>query len=145
MTNITQLNQQNTKIKELSSVLHYLIKNKEMCNAEITCDLFMKYAEDVTDHLYLEEREVYRHLLNHNDPKVKKTTTDFFSGSIEIKKVFNEYLGSWCKDKKLRVLKHEEFVKDSEEIFDLVLNRVNAETTILYPMIMDVLGEDLAA
>lgn len=145
MVNVTQLNEQNSKIKELSSVLHYLINNKEMCNTETTCDLFLKYAEQVTDHLYLEEKEVYRYLLNHHDAKVKNTTNDFFSGSIEIKRVFNEYLGRWCKNKRLRVIKHKEFVKDSEEIFNLVLNRVNAETNILYPMIKDILKEDIAA
>ncbi len=145
MTNITQLNQQNKKIKELSNVLNYLIKDKEMCNSEVTCDLFLTYVENVTDHLYLEEREVYRHLLNHNDLKVRNLTSDFFSGSIEIKKIFNEYLGRWCKNKKLRIVRHEEFLQDSEEIFHLVEKRINAETDILYPMIMNTLGEELAA
>lgn len=145
MIKIEQLNKQNFKIKELSSVLEYLIKNKEMCNTETTCDLFMDYAEQVTDHLYLEEREVYRYLLNNEDVSVRNITKDFFSGSIEIKKVFNEYLGRWCKNKKLRVIKHQEFIKDSEEIFNLVLNRVDAETQILYPMVRQALGEKMAA
>ncbi len=145
MINVSQLNEQNGKIKELSKVLHYLIQNKEMCNADTTCDLFMSYAEQVTDHLYLEEKEIYRHLLNHHDQKVKNTTNDFFSGSIEIKRVFNEYLGRWCKNKKLRVIKHDDFIADSEEIFNLVLNRINAETEILYPMLKDVLPKDIAA
>lgn len=145
MINISKLGQQNTKIKELSSVLEYLISNKEMCNSEVTCDLFMQYSEEVVDHLYLEEKEVYRHLLNHQDSRVKNTTSDFFSGSIEIKRVFNEYLGRWCKNKKLRVIKHDEFVKDTHEVFDLVLNRVEAETTILYPLVERVLDEKIAA
>lgn len=145
MISISELNEQNTKIKELSSVLHYLIKNREMCNAGVTCDLFMSYAEEVTNHLYLEEKEMYRHLLNHQDQKVKNTTSDFFSGSIEIKRVFNEYLGRWCKNKKLRVTRHSEFLQDSEEIFDLVLKRVNAETDILYPMVKIALSENVAA
>ena len=145
MTDITQLNEQNTKIKELSSVLHYLISNKEMCSTEVTCDLFMNYTEEVTNHLYLEEKEVYRYLLNHDDLKVRNTTNDFFSGSIEIKRVFNEYVGRWCKNKKLRVVKHAEFLQDSEEVFNLVLNRVNAETNILYPLVKDALQESVAA
>ena len=145
MISVSQLNEQNSQIKELSSVLRYLIENKEMCNAKATCDLFMQYAEEVVDHLYLEEKEVYRHLLNHSDPKVKNTTKDFFSGSIEIKRVFNEYLGRWCKHKTLRVTKHEEFVEDSHEVFDLVLNRIDAETNVLYPMVNKVFSEDIAA
>jgi len=145
MLSFTQLNEQNNKIKELSSVLNYLIESKEMCNKEATCDLFLKYAEEVTDHLYLEEKEVYRHLLNHDDLKVKNTVNDFFSGSIEIKRVFNEYLGRWCKNKKLRVTKHTEFVKDTHQMFGLVLNRIDAESNILYPMIKDVLRDKIAA
>jgi hemerythrin-like domain-containing protein len=145
MIKVTELNEQNAKIKELSSVLHYLISSKEMCNTETTCDLFLKYTEEVTDHLYLEEREVYGHLLNHPDVKVKNTINDFFSGSIEIKRVFNEYLGQWCKSKKLRVTKHAAFLKDSEDMFNLVLNRIDAETNILYPMIEKVLDEGVAA
>lgn len=145
MLSFTQLNEQNDKIKELSSVLNYLIENKEMCNKEATCDLFLKYAEQVTDHLYLEEKEVYRHLLNHDDLKVRNTVNDFFSGSIEIKRVFNEYLGRWCKNKKLRVTRHAEFVEDTHQMFELVLNRIDAETNILYPTIKDVLGDKIAA
>ena len=116
-----------------------------MCSKEATCDLFFKYAEEVTDHLYLEEKEVYRHLLNHEDLKVRNTVNDFFSGSIEIKRVFNEYLGQWCKNKKLRTTKHSEFVEDSHQMFELVLNRVDAETNILYPTIKEVLGDKIAA
>ncbi len=145
MIGITQLNEQNAKIKELSSVLHYLISNKDMCSTEVTCDLFLKYTEEVTDHLYLEEKDVYRHLLNHSDLKVRNTSNDFFSGSIEIKRVFNEYLGRWCKNKKLRVVKHSEFLQDSEEIFSLVLNRINAESDILYPIVQEALHENVAA
>ena len=135
MITIDQLNEQNIKIKELSSVLGYLFESKEMCNTEATCDLFLQYAEQVVEHLYVEEKEVYRELLTHDDIKVKNTTKDFFSGSVEIKRVFNEYVGRWCKKKQLRVIKHTEFVQDSKEIFDLVLNRIEAETNILYPMV----------
>ncbi len=145
MLSFTQLNEENNKIKELSSVLSYLIENKEMCNKDTTCDLFLEFAEKVTDHLYLEEKEVYCHLLNHDDLKIRNTVNDFFSGSIEIKRVFNEYLGQWCKNKKLRVIKHDEFVADTQEMFGLVLNRIDAETNILYPVIKDVLGNKIAA
>ena len=116
-----------------------------MCNKDATCDLFLEYAEKVTDHLYLEEKEVYRHLLNHDDFKVRNTVSGFSSGSIEIKRVFNEYLGQWCKNKKLRVINHDEFVKDTHEMFGLVLDRIDAETNILYPVIKDVLGDKIAA
>ncbi len=145
MTKIPELKTQNLKIKELSRVLEYLISNKEMCNTQVTCDLFLDYAEQVTHHLYLEEKDVYGHLLNHHDSQIRNTSNDFFSGSIEIKRVFNEYLGRWCRNKKLRVIKHQEFLQDSKDIFELVLNRVNAETTILYPMIEDALDEKVAA
>lgn len=145
MLNVTELNSQNEKIKEITKVLNYLILNKEMCSTETTCDLFMKYTEEVTDHLYQEEKEIYLHLLNHEDPKVKNTASDFFSGSIEIKRVFNEYLGRWCKQKMLRVNKHDDFVKDSQEVFDLVMSRVNAESDILYPIVKNVVTDKLAA
>ena len=135
MISITQLNNQNLKIRELSDVLSYLFESKEMCNTDVTCEIFLQYAEQVVDHLYIEEKEVYRELLTHDDIKVKNTTNDFFSGSIEIKRIFNEYVGRWCKNKKLRVTKHAEFVQDSQEIFELVLKRIDAETNILYPML----------
>ena len=112
-----------------------------MCNTEVTCDLFLQYAEQVVDHLYIEEKEVYSELLTHDDIKVKNIINDFFSGSIEMKRVFNQYVGRWCKNKQLRVTKHTEFVQDSKEIFELVLNRIDAETKILYPMIQATLKE----
>jgi hypothetical protein len=145
MISISQPDKQNNKITELSGVLRYLIENKEMCNSEVTCDLFLNYADQVVDHLYLEEKEVYRHLLNHRDLRAKNTTRDFFEGSLEIKKIFNQYLGRWCKNKKLRITKHAEFVQDTHEMFDLVQNRINAETTILYPLVREFVSDQIAA
>ncbi len=145
MVSISQLDQQNSKITELSSVLRYLIENKEMCNSEVTCDLFLDYADRVVDHLYLEEKEVYRHLLNHSDSQVKNTTHNFFEGSLEIKRVFNQYLGRWCKNKKLRITKHAIFVQETHEMFDLVQDRINAETTILYPLVREFVSDQIAA
>jgi len=145
MLSIKQLNNQNENIKELSGVLEYLIKNKEMCSSKVTCDLFLNYAKEVNDHLQLEEKDVYSPLLNHDDLQIRNTVVDFFNGSLEIKRIFNTYLTTWCKNETLRVRKHDEFVQETREIFGLVSNRLNAESTILYPTVIDALSDQVAA
>lgn len=138
------LNQQNDKITELTNVLNYLIDDRAMCDTSITCDLFFEYVDKVREHLDLEERELYQQLLAHKDNKVCNTARLFLSGSGEIKRVFNQYLKRWCKNKALSIRDHTQFVKETREMFELVLRRIEDEVEHLYPTAREV-GAEVAA
>ncbi|MEZ5452231.1 MAG: hypothetical protein R3E93_05325 [Thiothrix sp.] len=138
MISFNELNAQNDKITELSNVLSYLIDDRAVCDTSVTCELFFDYADRVRMHLDVEERELYQALLSHKDNKVCNTARMFLSGSGEIKRVFSQYLKRWCKNKELRIKDHAQFVKETREMFELVLRRIEDEVERLYPTVRDV-------
>lgn len=135
MVSFTELNQQNDTITELSNVLCHLIDERSVCDLKVTCDLFFSYVDQVKEHLDLEERELYQSMLLHSDQNIRNTANKFLSGSGEIKRVFGQYLKRWSKNKELRINDHDQFVKDTREMFQLVLNRIEDEVEHLYPTV----------
>ncbi|MEZ5448939.1 MAG: hypothetical protein R3E89_08030 [Thiolinea sp.] len=145
MISFDELNQQNDKITELTNVLGYLIHDRAICDTSVTCDLFFTFVDQVRKHLETEERELYQALLVHSDGSVKNTANKFLSGSGEIKRVFSQYLKRWCKQKELYIKDHDAFVKDTTEMFALVLRRIEDEVEHLYPTVREVYGDRMAA
>ncbi|SEA38983.1 hypothetical protein SAMN05660964_01472 [Thiothrix caldifontis] len=136
MISYMELNEQNHKITELSNVLSYLINERSMCDTEVSCELFFRYVELVKEHLETEERELYQLLLMDSDNDARNTGRKFLSGSGEIKRVFGQYLKRWCKGKELRIRDHEAFIRDTREIFALVIRRIDDEIVHLYPTLL---------
>ena len=65
------------------------------------------------------------------------TADRFLSGSVEIKRIFAAYLKDWCDERKreLKIADHAAFVEDTNQMFGLVLDRIQRETENLYPLI----------
>jgi hemerythrin-like domain-containing protein len=112
---------------------------------KVTYDLFFSYVDRVKEHLDLEERELYQSMLLHNDQTIRNTASKFLSGSGEIKRVFGQYLKRWSKNKELLINDHDQFVKDTREMFQLVLNRIEDEVEHLYPTVREVQAARQAA
>ncbi|OQX15452.1 MAG: hypothetical protein BWK73_06840 [Thiothrix lacustris] len=136
MISYMELNEQNHKITELSNVLSYLINERSICDTEVSCELFFRYVDLVKEHLETEEHELYQLLLMDEDNDARNTGRKFMSGSGEIKRVFGQYLKRWCKGKELRIRDHEAFIRDSREIFALVIRRIDDEVVHLYPTLV---------
>ena len=147
MVAFQQLHTQNHKITEISNVFRYLIQDRSMCDTDIACDLFFKYSKQVKEHMELVDRELCSQLLSHSDQAVKNTADRFLSGSSEIKHIFADYLKDWCFERKgeLRIRNHDRFVEDTNQMFDLVLDRIQRETEHLYPLIRKLEAADQQA
>jgi hypothetical protein len=90
------------------------------------------------------DRNLYSKLLSHEDHNIQEQARNFMSGSQEIKKLISSYIKSWCPKKKpdsLAIAEHDRFLKESEEMFDLILQRIQDETERLYPMIKELSGD----
>lgn len=144
MITYEDLHQQNHKITELSNALHLLLGDQSLCESEITRDLFFEYVEQVKGHLEKTDKNLYTQLLTHHEQKVRNTADRFLGGSKEIKRLFAAYLKRWCqmKSKSLAVKEHDLFIKETEEMFEMVLNRLQDETEHLYPLIRNVTGDN---
>ncbi|MCK5903190.1 MAG: hypothetical protein KAG28_08560 [Cocleimonas sp.] len=133
MLSLDVLKESNHKIAEHSKVLSVLIRNRELCDTQVMCDIFFRYVDLVREHLNTEDRNLYQSMMIHNDADIKNTARDFMSGSVEIKRVIAQYTKRWCKKGTLRIKNHEQFISDTEDIFELVWKRIINESEHLYP------------
>lgn len=137
MIAFSQLHAQNHKITELSNIFLYLVQNREMCDTETACDVFFEYTAKVREHIEMVDREICGQLISYPDQKVKNIANRFLSGSNEIKRIFNHYLKEWCSEpqRRLRIGDYTFFLSETEQMFGLVLDRIQRETEHLYPLI----------
>jgi succinate dehydrogenase flavin-adding protein (antitoxin of CptAB toxin-antitoxin module) len=143
MITYEELNLQNHKITELTNILNKLLVDRVICDAETTHELFFRYVELVRTHLQVTENNIYSVLLSSGDRQASNLANSFMSGSKEIKRVYNNYLKRWCKTKKcvLEISNYERFLEDTDELFEMVLDRIQAETEQLYPLVRKVTGD----
>ena len=137
MISYEELNTQNDKITELSNVLTVLIKDRSICDSETCCNIFYNYMDQVNTHMHIVDTNLYTDLLGHSSSEANNTANNFMAGSQEIKKIMNAYVKKWC-DKKCHGLsigaKHDLFLKDTDDMFEMILNRIQNEMEHLYPM-----------
>jgi len=143
MITYDELNTQNDSITELSNVLLYLFKERSMCDTGACCELFHRFVNKVHDHIDLVDKNLYGELLNDQDTEVRNLVRNFMSGSQEIKKLINSYTKQWCPHRRpdeLLIGDHDRFLKDTERMFEMILQRIQDETEKLYPLIRKMRG-----
>jgi hemerythrin-like domain-containing protein len=147
MITYNELHTQNHKVTELTNVLTALLSERTLLDTEITCELFFRYVDEVKNHLDVTDRNLYTQLLSSKDRDVNKVANQFMSGSQEIKRVFDKYLKKWCKvnNRHLVVKNYDEFTRETDEMFMLVLNRIQDETEKLYPVARKIFGDEIKA
>ena len=138
MITYTKLNEQNHRITELSNVLGYLFRDRAMCDTVTCCNLFNNYMIQVKDHIDMVDKNMYSDLLASPDEKVNNVAKNFMSGSVEVKKILKSFSKQWCPTRgsnDLRIKDHEQFLGAIDELFEIVLQRIQNETEHLYPLV----------
>jgi hypothetical protein len=145
MVTYEELHDQNHKITELTNVLRYLLADRSLCDSEITCELFFRYVDAVKHHLEVADSQIYSKLLVSSDANARSAADNFLGGSKEIKRIFASYLKGWCRqrDQQLVIRDHDRFQDATEEMFNMVLDRIQSETERLYPLMREVSGDDV--
>lgn len=136
MISYDALNKQIHNITELSNVLAYLVQDRSMCDTRTCCELFHRYVDNVKAHIDMVERSIYPHILTSGDQKAINSVSNFMNGSQEVKRILKQYTRNWCRSKykTLRIADHAAFIKDSDNLFELMLQRLQDETEKLYPL-----------
>jgi hypothetical protein len=144
MITYDELHDENHKITELSNILLYLFRERSMCDTGTCCELFHRFTDKVKEHIDLVDHNLYNKLLTHDDHEVQLLARNFMSGSQEIKKIIADYMKTWCpraQSGSLAIADHDRFIKDSEEMFELILERIQNETEKLYPLVRELSGD----
>jgi len=145
MVTFEQINQHNHKILERINIIGYMIKDRVICDSDVTCDLFFDLMDRIKSQMDIEERELYREMLTHSDATVKSTADNFLSGAAEIRRVYKGYIKRWCYNKHLRIKNHEKFVAETDDFLELIQLRIIDKTEKFYPVVREVYGERMAA
>lgn len=143
MVSYEELHQQNHKITELTNILQHLLGDRSLCDSDVTCELFFDYVDAVKEHMAVTDSGMYSKLLGSGDQKLNNIANRFMGGSREINRIFSGYLKRWCKikNKELVIKEYDAFMKDTQEMFDIVLDRIQAETEHLYPAVRKLTGD----
>jgi hypothetical protein len=105
-------------------------------NAESAYELLCDLGECVNRHLAEEDRGLYPSLLIHDDPKVKSIAWGFISGEKPLRQTFDDYHTQWLKNCDYNFT--EEFLVESEAVFDMVGQRIDREEQILLPKLLEI-------
>ncbi len=138
MITYKDLNEQNHHITELSNVLRYLLRDRAMCDTETCCNLFNNYVSLLKEHIEIVDKNMYSDLLASPDKNVNNVAKNFMSGSVEVKKILQTFSKQWCPSKNnnsLKIKDHGQFLDAMDELFDIVLQRIQNETEHLYPLV----------
>ena len=138
------LHEQNHRITELSNVLSHLLRKRNLCDTDTCCDLFYQYMDRVNEHMELVDTHLYGPLMNHQSRDVNDTAGRFMEGSRELKRIMGQYVKKWCDQRNHGIAigdRYDEFLRETDEMFDLILNRIQRETERLYPLIRQVSGD----
>lgn len=137
MASFEELHRQNHKITELTNILQHLLGDRSLCDSDVTCGLFFEYVNAVKEHMAVTDSGMYSKLLGSGDQKLNNIANRFMGGSREINRIFSAYLKRWCKlkNKELVIKEYDAFMQDTQEMFEIVLDRIQSETEHLYPAV----------
>lgn len=147
MIDFDALHRQNHRITETATVLIYLTRERALCDADTTRQLFLDAVSMIDHHLQQVDRLVKVHLLAHADPRDQNLGRKLSAESALLRRNFEEYAKHWtgAKGREMRIGDHERFIRDSDELFNLMLDRIQRETELIYPLLRRVSATGRAA
>lgn len=104
--------------------------------ARTAYQMLVELSEKVKEHLAEEDKGLYPSLLIHEDPKVKSIAWGFISGEKPLRRTFDEYYRRWLKQNDFTV--SDEFLAETNEIFDMLNFRIDREEQILLPKLVEI-------
>lgn len=134
MIPLTELKQQHQEIGELIQVLSILLHDKSVRHTQTVFKLFEQLFTKLNHHLELEGKTLYPELITHEDKAVKEVATRFLSGTRSISKFFTRYIKD-CHHWQTCTDDNDDFIQETEEVFDFLRKRIKAEEEEFFPLI----------
>ncbi len=97
-------------------------------------ELLMMLAGKLKMHLAMEDKALYPNLINHTNDDVRNTAKKFVEEMGGIKEAFTAYVEKWSIAGKIEN-DAEEFVRETQNLFAALGNRVERENNELYPLL----------
>lgn len=133
MIPLDRLKAQHQEIEELMTVLTLLMHDGNARTTRITRDLFRLLSEKLKEHITLEDGTLYKELLVHGDPEVQRVARNFLSGSHHLMRCLGDYMKRACTPESTDG-ECAAFVEETETVFSLIGQRIQAEESKFYPL-----------
>lgn len=137
MIPVEEFQKENDKIIELCEVLKILVQNEDLRSNGVVCELLDGFMSRVGKHMAHEDRSIYGDLLAQHTPEAKRLASHFLGNTQELKRICKSYKKDWCQSSQSES-DHDQYVKDSMDIFRLVCDRIDFETNKIFPIFKDV-------
>jgi hemerythrin-like domain-containing protein len=131
MIPVDQLKDENREIDDLRRVLAALVRDEKMHTNRSFCELLERFQARLNHHLKHEARALYPDLLRSRDSGANNVAKDFLENTRELERLMNKYVRHWCH--KLEANELAAFIQETEEVFDLVADRIKLEEVHLFP------------
>jgi hypothetical protein len=128
----SELRQMIDELRSMLSREQLRIRPNASTAYEMLCDL----GERMRRHLAEEDRGLYPSLLIHDDPKVKSIAWRFISGEKSLRQTFDEYHAHWLKNCDFNF--SDEFLAETDEVFEMVGQRIDREEKVLLPKLVEI-------
>jgi len=133
MMPVAELKQENKEINDLRKVLAAVVKDSEMHTNSIFCELLERFQAKLNNHLKHEARSLYPELLSKKDRQVNQVAQHFLDNTHELERLMKQYVKHWCH--KLEEKELQQFIRETEEVFHLVEERIKLEEKHLFPVL----------
>ncbi len=136
MIDFTVLHEQNHRITETANVLMYLARERTLCDTDTTRRVFQDALGMIDVHLRWVDRLVKKHLLANPNPRDQNLGRKLSAESALLRHNFAVYGTDWTETKRphIRIKDHQKFIDDTDELFNMMLDRIQRETELVYPL-----------
>ncbi len=134
MNQIEEYRRQHRELSEFVAMVRSLLDENQLkieANARLAYEKLSGLAETVRNHLSGEDKGLYPKLLVDEDPKVKAIAWGFIRNESPLRKEFEAYARRWLKSG--RVQYSDDFVRDTTEVLDALIKRIDKEEKELFP------------
>ena len=133
MIPVEELRTENDEIEALIAVLANLVQIPALRTNNIFCELLQRFHDMLDSHIKHEARYIYPELLSHDDKNIKQVAKDFLSNTHELERILTKYVKRWCHN--ITTDNHDEFEKETLEMFRLVNERIQMEESHLFSIL----------
>lgn len=93
--------------------------------------LLREITGNLKEHLASEDKELYPAFLAHEDEQIRNTAWGFIGGQHALRQWTEQYHKKWLRDDDQELA--EDFLKDTNELLELLAARVEREERFLFP------------
>lgn len=146
MLELNNLHEQNHELSEIARVLPFLAQNRALCDTATASRLFFGAAQKVEMHLKEVDQPV-KQLFTDQDERVRNLARKLSADSKLLQFNVNSYVKRWsdARGMRLRIREHEAFLTETQGLFELLLDRIQRETELLFPLLRELEAREIRA